>query len=82
MVSGYVDGKGKGVGLTRSERGISVGETVVVNGGGVIVENEVQRDVQATFPYFTAESVGDAMLAQVVVVWFWTKNARSLKGGA
>lgn len=36
--------------------------------GGEVTVCDTQRDDQATLPYVAAESVGDAILAQVVVV--------------
>ena len=67
--------------MTNSDCGMGVGETVVVKGGAVTLKPS-HRDDHATLPYLASESVGEAILAQVVVDWFLARKARLLKGGA
>jgi hypothetical protein len=74
-------GNGNGVGFTSSALGMGVAALVVVKGGAVILKL-AHSDDHATLPYWASESVGDAMLAHVVVVWFATRCARLANGGA
>lgn len=68
----YVMVKGSDMGLISSAEATGVGDAVVVKGGGV-TDMSLHMDDQATLPCGASESVGDAILAYVVVVWFPTR---------